>query len=134
VACVVESLLRFRGQTLIAGMLRRGGRALAICRYRLAGALPLVDLDDPRVLDEAGLRPSQVATRHRDVTQAQARRLYAEHPGAAGLRWWSAFESSWIQLTLWEDRAAAGLDAAAPRPLGLDDPLVVEAAAILGLR
>ena len=36
----------------------------------------------------------------RSRTQQQAAALYATHPDAAGLRWWSTLESLWINVTL----------------------------------
>jgi len=132
-ACVAEALLAFRGRPFRPAMLRRGGRPLALCRYRLARRAALVDLDDPAMLVALGLRPSAVATRARERTQAQARRLYSERPDAAGLRWWSPVESSWINVTLFQDRAEPLLSAGPLRELGPGDPAVAEAVAVLGL-
>jgi hypothetical protein len=73
-----------------------------------------------------------VATRQREVTQAQARRLYEGHPAAAGLRWWSVFESTWMNVTLF-DRAAVQLRVAGIQRLSVDDETVAAAAAWLGL-
>ena len=49
-----------------------------------------------------------VATARREVTQPQARALHERHPAAAGVRWWSTFESQWLNVTLF-DRAASAL-------------------------
>jgi hypothetical protein len=73
-----------------------------------------------------------VATRERTTTQRQARALYEGHPHAAGLRWWSTFESTWINVTIF-DRAASRLRLVDVQPLAVNDPAVVEAADWLGL-
>jgi hypothetical protein len=92
-----------------------------------------VDLDEPAVLRREQLRPSVVATRAREVTQPQARALYERHPDAAGLRWWSTFESQWLNVTLF-DRAASDLRFVSVRALSVEDEEVAAAADILGLR
>lgn len=90
-----------------------------------------MDLDEPAVLLANALRPSEVATRRRDRTQAQAVTLFGAHPQAVGLRWWSTLEASWINLTLFDVRAPASVDE--PTPLALTHDLVAEAARTLGL-
>jgi RES domain len=126
-SCIVEQLARFRGQRLTAGLLRRRGLPLALAELELDDRAGLIDLDDPAVLRRERLRPSLVATRHRDVTQPQALGLFDAHPDAAGLRWWSTFESSWANATLF-DRAAPALRVETLRELTLDDPDVAAAA------
>lgn len=127
VSCIVEQLARFRGQRLSAHLLRRRGLPLALAELELTGDAALVDLDNPAVLRREKLRPSVVATRHRDITQPQARALHARHPGAAGLRWWSTYEALWMHVTVF-DRAAGQLRLKQVRALTIDDPTVVEAA------
>jgi hypothetical protein len=132
-SCVVEQLARFRGQKLSPGLLRRRGLPLALAELELRDDAQLLDLDDPAVLRRERLRPSQVATRHRDVTQPQAAALHEQHPEAAGMRWWSTWEASWANVTLF-DRAAPALRVQAVRDLDVDDPAVREAADFFGLR
>ncbi len=129
----MEELARFAGTVLGASDLRRGGLPLGLAEIRLAEPALLVDLDSPLVLAEEGLRPSLVATATRARTQADAIALHDRHPDAAGIRWPSAFESQWANVTLF-DRAREALSVAAVRRLRLDDPVVGEAAAFLGLR
>ena len=131
-SAVVEQLARFRGQQLIPQLLVRRGLPLAMAAIELPDRAQVLDLDDPPVLVEHELRPSLVATRHRDVTQPQALRLYRQHRFAAGLRWWSVFEALWANFTVFE-RAARRLRVRDVRALTLDDPAVVEAAELLGL-
>jgi hypothetical protein len=133
VSCVVEQLARFRGQRLLPSLLRRRGLPLALADLELEDGAELVDLDDPAVLRRERLRPSVVATRQRGVTQPQARRLHETHPRAAGLRWWSTYEALWPNVTLF-DRAAPRVRVRSVRALGLDDPVVQEAADLFGLR
>lgn len=133
VSCVVEQLARFRGQRLTPALLRRRGLPLALAELELPDTAELIDLDDPVVLRRERLRPSLVATRERERTQPQARLLHAKHPRAAGLRWWSTYESLWMHVTLF-DRTAGDLRVRAVRALAVDDPAVAEAAQRFGLR
>jgi hypothetical protein len=132
-SCLVEQLARFRGQKLLPSLLVRRGLPLALAELELAEDAKVLDLDDPSVLRRERLRPSRVATRAREVTQPQARTLYDRHPDAAGLRWWSTFESQWLNVTAF-DRAAAALRLVSVRTLTVDDEEVVSAADVLGLR
>jgi hypothetical protein len=79
-----------------------------------------------------GVRPSEVATRTRTVTQAYALRLFGEAPDAVGLRWWSTLEASLINLTLF-DRAAPHVSVVDVEQLTVGHTAVVEAAELLGL-
>jgi hypothetical protein len=133
VSCVVEQLARFRGQRLSPALLRRRDLPLALAELELDDGAELVDLDDPIVLRKERLRPSVVATRRRPVTQPQARTLFEGHPAAAGLRWWSSYESLWANVTLF-DRAAPALRLHDVRALTVGDPAVVEAADYFAMR
>lgn len=130
---VVEQLARFRGQRLLPSLLRRRGLPLALADLELDDEAELVDLDDPVVLRRERLRPSHIATRDRLITQPQALALHDRYRRAAGLRWWSTYEAGWINVTLFE-RAASQLRVRSLRPLTIDDPTVVEAADVFGLR
>jgi hypothetical protein len=132
-SALVEQLARFRGQRLTAALLRRRGLPLALAELELDRAAALIDLDDPAVLVRERLRPSAVATRAREVTQPQAHGLYERHRRAAGLRWWSTYESRWTNVTVF-DRAASALTARSVRALTIDDAAVAEAADYFGLR
>lgn len=132
-SALVEQLARFRGQRLTPALLRRRGLPLALAGIALADDASLVDLDDPAVLRRERLRPSLVATRNRTVTQPQALRLHGTHRQAAGLRWWSTFEASWMHVTLFE-RARRQLRVGSLRGLTMADPAVLEAADFFGMR
>jgi hypothetical protein len=134
VSCLVEQLSAFRGQRLIAALLRRRGLPLALAQLELAEArAPLVDLDDPSVLRRERLRPSRVATRSRTVTQPLALTLFRAHADAGGLRWWSTWESLWTNVTIF-DRAARALSVGRVEPLSVQHAAAVEAADFFGLR
>jgi hypothetical protein len=128
---VVEQLARFRGQRLIEPMLVRRELPLALAAIELPDDAELIDLDDPVVLRRRRLRPSLVATRERSITQPQALAAHRDTE-AAGLRWWSIFESLWANFTLF-DRAGPRLTLQDVRTLTLEDGAVVEAADYLGL-
>lgn len=132
-SCIAEQLAAFRGQRLTAAMLKRRDLPLALAQLEIRGSATLLDLDDPSVLLRERLRPSQIATRRRSVTQPQALALYRRHPRAAGLRWWSTWEARWANVTVF-DRAAAGLRAIEVTELTLDHPALLDAAESFGLR
>lgn len=133
VGAIAEMLAPFRGTgQLEPDLLVRSGRTLALAQLDLNPAAVLIDLDDPTVLTAEGLRPSIVATSHRQVTQAYALEQFRRHPDAAGLRWWSTLEASWLQVTLF-DRAIAATSLGHVRELTLEDGDVLSAAAHLGL-
>jgi hypothetical protein len=132
VSAIVEQLARFAGTALTQAELSFAGLPLALGTIELADEAALVDLDEPRVLAGEGLRPSLVATRERARTQADAAGLFERHQEAAGLRWWSTFESQWPNVTLF-DRAERHLAVREIRPLALTDDDVAEAAEFLAL-
>ena len=133
VSAVAESLAAFRGSgQMTASMLTRLGRPLALAELTLPDGAKAADLDDPDVLATERLRPSRIATRSREVTQRTAADLYRSNPDAAGLRWWSTLEATWINWTLF-DRAVPALELADVVELRIDDAIVREAAALLGL-
>ncbi|MGH3011092.1 MAG: RES family NAD+ phosphorylase [Gaiellaceae bacterium] len=133
VSAVAEELARFVGTELAAADLRRGGLPLALATLVLDDSALLVDLDEPLVLAAERLRPSLVAARERPRTQDAALALFERHIGAAGVRWWSALDSRWANVTLF-DRARAALSVEEIGLLRLSDDVVEEAASFLGLR
>jgi hypothetical protein len=106
---------------------------LALAELELPDDAQLVDLDEPAVLRRERLRPSRVATRERGITQPQALALHEKHGEAVGLRWWSTFESQWLNVTLF-DRAASALRLVSVKALDVAGDEIVEAADVLGLR
>ncbi len=133
VSAVAEMLAPFRGTgDLHPDLLVRSGRQLALAELELADDAALVDFDEPTVLVNESLRPSIVATNQRSVTQAYAVAQFERHSEAAGLRWWSTLEASWIQITLF-DRALGELRVHSVQTLSVDDATVIAAATCLGL-
>jgi hypothetical protein len=132
-SAVAEWLAAFRGQTLTAADLGRSdGRRWALASFDDGHLAPLPDLDEPTELARRSLRPSGVATHRRAVTQRLAAALFAED--VAGFGWWSTLEAAWPNVTLFAERALPHLQLAEPpRELTIDDPLVVEAAASVGV-
>ena len=111
-------------------MLTRRGLPLGVATIELDDDARLVDFDHPAVLTRLGLRPSQVATRHRERTQPQALAIHAS--GADGIRWWSTFEASWCNLTLF-DRGARRLRVVDVAVLEAGHAALVEALDVLGI-
>jgi hypothetical protein len=132
VSAVVERLARLAGTSLAASDLVRRGFPLALATVQVANNADLLDLDDPTVLVHEELRPSQVATNDRALTQVQAADLFRRSGAAIGLRWWSTFESLWANVTLF-DRAEPFLEVADVKALDVGDEVVADAAAFLGL-
>jgi hypothetical protein len=132
VSAVAEQLDRFVGTSLETADLFRRGLPLALATITLDDDAVLVDLDDPAVLVGESLRPSQVATNDRTITQAGAADVFNRHPEAAGLLWWSTIEALWPNVTLFSRSGELlGLDDV--HPLALEDDVVAEATDYLGL-
>jgi hypothetical protein len=133
VSPIAEHLAIWRAWGAAGSAFRPEGRPLALATFADAGLETLVDLDHPRTLLERGLRPSGVATRERRITRPLAKALYDE--GVTGFEWWSTIEASWINATLFADRALDRLEIAAePEILTIQHPLVQEAAETVGVR
>ena len=105
--------------------LLNGRRALAA--YELRDEAPVLDLDDAKALQRLGLRPSDVVTRDREVTQAWALQAF-KNKRWIGVRWWSYYDPRWYSYGLWDRRQ---LTVTGVEPLSLDHPAVVEAATVL---
>ncbi len=132
-SAVAEALAQFRGAGVLSRrMLIRANLPLALVQVDCEGDGRFVDLDDPDVLTRTRLRPSQVATKARAITQAYAARIFDAHPAAVGLRWWSTLEASLTNFTLY-DRAAPALRLVDSETLTLEHSATREAADLLGL-
>lgn len=133
VSSVAEMLQPFRNQTVRQDdLIRRRGLRPALARYKLQGTARLIDLDDPLELQERQLRPSQVATLDRRVTQSWASRLFESERD--GFLWWSTLESQWINCTLFVERNLSQMVLSqAPTPLTIGTPEVESAARHLGI-
>ena len=103
------------------------GRAHAVATYELPDRASILDLDDADALKRLRLRPSDVVTRDRAVTQRWALAAYLERRWI-GVRWWSYYDPNWYSYALWDRRrlTLSGVEA-----LSLDHPAVAEAAAVL---
>lgn len=133
-SATAERLKWFIGRTVTDGHLRRAdGRAYALAALDDRGIDRVVDLDDPHELLRFALRPSQVATRERSVTQPIALAVFLE--GASGVGWWSTLEASWANLTLFAERVVDRLALVGePEPISVEHPMVRAAAELLGIR
>jgi hypothetical protein len=129
---VAEFLREYLGRPLDLRKLLEGGSPAALATVEEADLPELVDLDEPDNLAARHLRPSEVATRNRKRTQRLALGVYGE--GVAGFEWWSTVESSWINVTLFAERAADRLRLVEdPVPLTPDHPVIEEAADAVGV-
>lgn len=79
--------------------------------YEIDDNIPLLDLDDANSLADRALRPTQVVSRVRPMTQKWALNVFQEanHDGSrkwAGVRWWSYHRPHWTVYGLWANSAA----------------------------
>ncbi len=79
----------------------------AIAAFELSD-LRICDLDDARALVRLNLKPTNVITRNRAVTQAWSRALFHEG-GWIGVSCWSYYLPEWANVALW-DTASLRLD------------------------
>ena len=135
-ASAVAETIRFARGTVLEDLdfARPDGAVRALVELSLDDeALGLLDLDDPLELAARRLRPSQVATGQRTVTQQIARDIFDE--GAAGFLWWSTLDGGWTNVTLFHERALPHVSIVArPRKLSIRLPEVQEAANRIGVR
>jgi hypothetical protein len=131
---VAESLQHYRGQTIADAELHVGGFRLALGMVDPEAALAneIVDLCDPRVLDQLELGPDETASRDRRKTRHIAAMIHAA--GRSGLRWWSALAGDWHTVVVFVDRAEGRLAFHEPEPLTLRHLVLRRAAHELGLR
>jgi hypothetical protein len=115
--------------TLFRGIPALPGSVRALATYELDDARAAVcDLDDARRLVELGLRPSDVVTRDRAVTQRWAGELFAARR-FAGVRWWSYYDPRWGSFGLWD---VSALRLVSVTPLAdVEQPDFVAAAEVL---
>lgn len=113
----------FRGTPALPDSVR------ALVSYELDDERATVcDLDDARRLVELGLRPSQVVTRDRHVTQHWSATIFARAE-FAGVRWWSYYDPRWGSYGLWD---VGAVRVASVTVLDdIDQPDVVAAADVL---
>ena len=133
-SAVAESIQFARGHFLEdSDFVSTRGAVRALVGLWLDDALGLLDLDDPLELAARRIRPSQVATGRRTVTQRIARSIFDE--GATGFLWWSALEGEWTNVTLFYERALPHVSIVAhPRRLSIQLPEVKEAAERIGIQ
>jgi hypothetical protein len=133
VSAVAECIQYLRGHSLRdADFLRAAGAAKALVSLLLDDRVRLVDLDDPAELTDRRLRPSEVATMRRAVTQRIAGSLFDE--GGLGFSWWSTLDAEWTNVTLFYERALPHASILAPpRRLTTRLPEVAQAAEQLGI-
>lgn len=127
-AAVAEAFGRYdvwRAATFIHG----SGLPYAIATYDLADGAPVFDLNDVEALKSIGVvRPTDVVTRDRTVTQAWARAIFIGGR-YAGARWWSYYNPDWPVVGLW-DRTGLRL-ATEPEILATTSAIVRDAAATI---
>lgn len=92
----------------------------------------LPDLADPAVLVDLEVRPDQLASHDRAVTQAISRRVHAAPARFSGFRWWSALTGEWHVTVLFMDHVDPRvIEYTSPEPLETRHPAVQAAARFL---
>ena len=131
---VGEAIQPWRGQRIGAPHFSRAGFPLALVQVTTTPEVEsdLVDLCDPRRLRVENIAPDLTASRHRELTQPVARKIW--DTGASGLRWWSSFWGDWHTIVLFTTRAGGYLEFGDPIPLTPAHPVVMEAADLMGIR
>jgi RES domain len=115
----------------------KDGRPRCLVRFELPDDALIRDLDDPRVLVELGIRPSDVVRRNRDRTQEVAHAVWLTRAatGARGFSWWSYWRPEWTMVALWSDGLGrpqfSDLTVAQVDPLTIAHPAVHVAADVL---
>ncbi len=130
---IAETIQPWRNGPLRMAHLLRAGHPLALVGVQIKrnDAEELVDLCDPVTLRRRGLRPDQIASRHRRKTQPIAASVWDS--GNVGLRWWSSYWGDWHGVVLFTARLARSLRFGRPEILSADTPALREAAAALGM-
>lgn len=107
------------------------GSRKVLGRYTVPDGVGVLDLDDAKALAHRNLRPTQVISRNRPVTQTWALDIYREDKWE-GIRWWSFQRPHWTVVCLW-----SGIASTCPATfvehddLHLDHVAVVDAATSL---
>jgi hypothetical protein len=141
VHALTELLHGFRGTPLLPEHLLRPDpngpgtyHPLSLVEARLPTGMEarLPDLADPAVLVDLDIRPDQLASHDRTVTQAISRRVHASTAGYPGFRWWSALTGEWHVTVLFMDRLdPRSIEYTVPVPLDVRHPAVRAAARFL---
>ena len=83
----------------------KDGRPRCLVRYQVPDDATVLDLDDPQVLVDLAIRPSDVVRRNRDHTQEVANSVWQTRAdsGVIGFSWWSYWRPEWTMVMLWSD-------------------------------
>lgn len=118
--------LAFWSEELFLGRPSIPKSTTVLATYELKDAAVL-DLDDAEALLSRTLKPSDVITRDRTVTQRWALDVYRERRWA-GVRWWSYHDPRWGSFGVW---AVDRLRVEEIEVLTRDHPAVLEAGSVL---
>jgi len=129
---VAEAFGRFPewSAAILTGSPSLPGSTRTLAQFDLSDEMPVCDLDDPVVLTQLGLRPSDVVTRDYERSRAWAREIHAKRKWA-GVRWWSYYDARWASFGFWDIRR---LRLVKTEALRLDHPAMEEAARVIARR
>jgi len=129
------NLARWSAEMFTVPYLDESARALAV--FEIPDNTSLLNFDDPKVLSELKVRPSQIVARNLAFTQPLALSVFQQitETGARrydGLTWWSFHRPHWVNVMLWStEHSPAPLRLCRIEPLSLKSAAVIEAAATL---
>jgi hypothetical protein len=110
------------------------GARFSLHSFQIPDSCPLLDLDDANSLFERALRPTQVVTLNRSVTQSWALKIWNEIGTGGrkwhGVRWWSRHSAEWPVIALWTGTPTL----IESEPLSTVHKSVIEAAGVLNRR
>lgn len=86
----------------------KDGRPRCLVTIKIPDDVVLFDLDDPGILQQLRIRPSDVVRRNRDQTQELAQLVWLDSAStmARGFKWWSYWRPEWTMVILWSNSLA----------------------------
>lgn len=116
--------------TMLAGSPTLPGSRHALAVIELDEAVEFCNLDDPKVLLEWDLRPSDVVNREYQTTQTAALRIFMSMR-YQGLCWWSYYNPAWRSIGIWRKAGISqwrGIRLLHVQPLSITDGEIQAAA------
>lgn len=116
------------------------GARRALGAFEVPDDARILDLDDANALRDRALRPTQVVSRNRPVTQRWALSIFEETTSDGsrkwdGVRWWSYHRPHWTVIALWTPLGEQPIHSCSRvERLTLTHPAVVDAARSLGMQ
>ncbi len=133
ISAIAEGIKDYRNLSINDDDFRRPNKSrLALAKLALDDKAKLIDFTDANQLVKFNMKPANIATHEREITQALSNSVY--NMGAGGFVWWSTLEATWSNVTLFASRVKNKIKIADNiEPLNVKMKLVREAAKLLGI-